>query len=326
MSVRPPEIVYGVFKGMGDLLWAVPVIRSELAQGQAVHLVLFPSKPLIEFCSLIDFGPDASRLSLHALPKGALEGWRFIRQLSRLSPNIVWISPHAPHADSSWKIPFALWTFKKFFCPDARMVGASTEKLAWIFDASIPIDRKLALRMREWTMYRMFRNGLVPLEAPQPRFDDEIMAASRQPPRFDLVIHPGATAKNRFWPLSKYPELIARLPRNWKIAVLGLAEDVLPLKQMIPQERSIDFITGSLRLSLMTLASARLLLVMDSGNVHFAEVLGRPAVALFGKEDPATIVAPGIVDPVYERSVECQPCGRALCTRSEVFCLTNLSP
>ena len=118
--------------------------------------------------------------------------------------------------------------------------------------------------------------------------------------------------------------MVRALPAVWRIAVLGLPEDVAKLKATLPVDRDINFLTGTLKESLQTLASARLLLVMDSGNMHFAEVLGVPAVAIFGKEDPRAILAPGVVDAVYQPSVPCQPCGRAVCSQKEIFCLTNI--
>ena len=325
MADRPTQIVFGVFKGMGDLLWAVPVITDELARGHEVHLLLFPSPALREFCSLVDFGTASSRLFIHPLPRTMRDALALIWRLRRVSPAMVWISPHAPSAASSWRIPLALWTLKHALWPGAQIVGASSEKLSRLFKLALPVDRKLPLKLREWSMYSMFREGSVAVAPPAPRFNSELMERAHQPPRFDLVIHPGATAENRIWPHSKYPELISRLPPAWRIAVLGLPGDVEPLRELLPPDRSIEFITGSLRESLLTIASARLLLVMDSGNLHFAEVLGRPAVAIFGKEDPGTIVPQGVVEAVYEKSVPCQPCGLAVCTQAKPFCLHNLS-
>jgi ADP-heptose:LPS heptosyltransferase len=158
------------------------------------------------------------------------------------------------------------------------------------------------------------------------QFLREISDRRKFPAAYDLVIHPGAMAKNRFWPATKYPALVEALPSDWKIGVLGLPEDVAALKPLLPVARGIDYRVGTLKESLQTLASARLLLVMDSGNVHFAEVLGVPAVAIFGKEDPRSILAAGTVDPVYVKSAACQPCGLAVCSQKEIFCLTNIDP
>ncbi|SEG33090.1 heptosyltransferase-2 [Bryocella elongata] len=325
-EVRPPQIVYGVFKGMGDLLWAVPVITAELDRGYQVHLILFSSPALVEFCTLVDFGLNRSLLVIHTLPRTAREALVFLTMCSGVSPKMVWVSPHAPALAASWKIPLVLWTLKTLFWGSARVVGATTEPMARLFDRALPVDRSLPLKQREWSMYALLRGDAVAADVPLPRFAPEIMQEASEPSRFDLIIHPGAMALNRTWPHNKYPEVIALLPEEWTIGVLGLPQDIEPLRGMLPADRSIVFLTGSLRQALLTLAGARILLVMDSGNVHFAEVLGRPAVAVFGKEDPSTIIPRGLVEPVYEKSVPCQPCGLAVCTQTEPFCMTNLAP
>jgi len=321
------QCVFGVFKGMGDLLWASPVIRAELDRGLTVHLLVFQNASLISFCSLVDFGTHTDHLCIHAVPQRFKGLFSFIAEIRVLSPEYIWISPHAPAAASSWRLSLLLHLIRSLFWRNARLIGASSERLSNLFDERLDVDRTLPLSHREWIAYRQFRGGnSVPAEPPRPSFIAGFSETRSRVPLYDLVIHPGANALNRVWPHDKYPALLAALPPHWKIAFLGLPSDIAAVQAALPSGTSerYSFLTGTLSESLQVLAAARLLLAMDSGMMHFAEVLGVPAVAVFGKQEPATIIGTGWVDPAYKRSVPCQPCGRATCNRPAVYCLTNL--
>src|SRR5215475_2803346 len=90
----PKTIVYGAFKGMGDLLCAAPVIASELAKGHAIKLLLFPGTALLEFVELLDFGVNRHNLSSFELPVSGSVKKRlsFLRQMASFRADAVWIS------------------------------------------------------------------------------------------------------------------------------------------------------------------------------------------------------------------------------------------
>lgn len=329
MTGSQSSTVIGVFKGMGDLLCAAPVIQAELERKRTVHVLLFPGSALAEFGTLIDFSPHQNDLRIHAMPTSlSMRRWRrFLGEMRNIQPELVWISPCAPAADSSWKIPLMLRMIQVLFWKCARLVGAESERLSWLFHQRLPVDRFLPLQMREWSAYRLLRGHDLPERPKKPRFLPEITAIRRAQPRFDLVIHPGANAQNRKWPIEKYSPLVSELPADWHIAFLGLPSDLEEVKRTMPPDRPISYVSGTIRDALETLASASLLLVMDSGNMHFAQVLGVPALAVFGYTDPARVIDPsGCVDTIYEQRFPCQPCMRAKCSQPEVYCLTSVEP
>src|SRR6267154_2177565 len=90
-------IVYGAFKGMGDLLCASPVIAGELAKGHVVKLLLFPGSALSTFVELIEFGANRHNLSSFQLPVsgGLTKLLSFVRQMLSFRADLIWISPHA---------------------------------------------------------------------------------------------------------------------------------------------------------------------------------------------------------------------------------------
>ena len=330
---RPEEILYGAFKGMGDLLCASPVILAELNVGSKVRLLLFPNPGLIEFVRLIEFGQNQKNLTIHFLPVGGAAGWlrrfvAFLRDMRRLSPTRIWISPHASPQSSSWKIPALLWLVRRFYWPKAKLAGADSERMSRLFDIRVQADRSLPRIEREWTAYLAQRSNSR-LNGPPPpvHFIPAIANGLRISPEYDLLVHPGANARNRSWPATHYAAVIERMPPEWRIAVLGLPGDVEELRRVMPHNRNIHYLTGTLEQSIATLTRARVLLTMDSGNVHFAHFLGLPAVALFGNTDPKTVISRDTsVLPIYQQRFPCQPCERVDCSQPEVYCMNSIDP
>jgi heptosyltransferase II len=330
---RSEEILYGAFKGMGDLLCASPVIIAELNAGSKVRLLLFPNPSLVEFVKLIEFGQNRKNLTIHFLPVGAAAGWlrrfaAFFRDMRSLSPTRIWISPHAPAPASSWKIPALLWLVRRFYWPNARLAGVDSERMSRFFDIRIQVDRSLPLIDREWTAYLAQRSDSR-LNGPPPpvQFIPAIANGLRISPEYDLLVHPGANARNRSWPAAHYAAVIERMPPGCRIAVLGLPGDVEELRRVLPHNRDIHYLMGTLEQSIATLTRGRVLLTMDSGNAHFAHFLGLPAVTLFGKADPRTIISKDTsVLPVYQQRFPCQPCERVDCSQPEVYCMNSIDP
>jgi heptosyltransferase II len=326
-TARRRVVVYGAFKGMGDLVSAAPVIRSELDAGAEVHLLIFPQ--IGSFVGLLDFGPNQGNLRTHFLPvSGKIAAVRtFFRQMSGLSPDVIWCSPHAPRAASSWKIPLLLWLVKKRSWPQARFGGAASERLSWLFDVPVAVDRALPFKLREWTAFALFRGDSPLTTPPRITFKQSIQQLRRAPPAYDLLIHPGAGADNRRWPAQHHAEMLRLLPPGLRIAVLGLPSDIAAMKQVMPADRNIEYLTGSLEEAIASIARTRVAFTMDSGTTFFADVLGIPTVALFGASDPAHVIGlGGPVVPIYELKWPCQPCGSTQCSQKAVYCMNAIEP
>lgn len=326
------KIVYGAFKGMGDLLSAAPVIAAQLDRGHKVWLLCFPGKGLGQFADLIDFGPGRENLTVWLLPVSSkVRDFRsFLAEASRFQPDLVWISPHASQTASSWRIPLLLWVTRQLCWGGARIAGTITERLSFLFDVAVPVDRELPLMERERTAFAAAERSGSERVLDRPSkiaFIDRVSRPTAEPASYDVLIHPGANAQNRTWPTRCYAEVVTMIPRAYRIAVLGLPEDVASLKRELPADLGIIYLTGNLEQALRYIARARVVLTMDSGNVHFANVLNVPTVALFGKADPATIVAAGgSVVPIYQRRYPCQPCQRATCNQPELYCMNSIKP
>lgn len=323
---NPRMVVLGTFKGMGDFLSAAPIAVAELNAGMSVVILAFPA--IRELIGLMDFGENSHNLRVISLPsKRSLAGiLDFFRQLSALSPGIVWVSPHAPAAARSWRVPLFLWTAKSLFWRHALLAGAESERLSGLFDVRFPVDRKMPLAIREWTAYAMMRWGQG--GAPTPiRFRASLDQHRAAKPVVDILIHPGANAANRRWDVEHFAELIGLLPNTYRIGVVGVPKDIEAIKSSVGPDRNIQYFVGSLEDAIASIARTRVLLSMDSGTTFFARALDIPNVALFGPVDPANVhEAREHFMPVYERKWSCQPCGDARCRYETNYCMKSLQP
>ncbi|HZW91425.1 MAG TPA: glycosyltransferase family 9 protein [Candidatus Eremiobacteraceae bacterium] len=325
---KQKTIVYGAFKAMGDLLNAAPVIASQLNAGHRVKLLLFPNPALEEFSHLIDFGSNHENLEVVHLPvSGHFSDFqKFFSRMRRIQPDLVWISPHAPGPSSSWKIPLLLWFTKKLFWRETTtLAGAESERLSVLFDVQVRVDRNLPMMEREWVAFSMLGNGRA-TAFHAVTFVEAIGKCREEQPKYDLLIHPGANAPNRTWPYDRFGAVVCMIPEKYRVAVLGLPQELELMRTALPPDRGIQFLTGTLQEAISAIARARVVLAMDSGAAHFAQVLHVPTVALFGKSDPQTIISrEGSVMPIYERKFPCQPCGRAVCSQPEVYCMNTIT-
>lgn len=320
-------IVYGAFKGMGDLLCAAPTIAWELNQGSRVVLLVFPQLPR-EFLELVDFGPNRDSLHITTLPTPArfANMKRFFTEMSLLDPAFIWISPHCPAPAASWRIPLLLTAVRRLYWPRAILGGADSEPLSRLFDVRLHVDRSLPFSEREWAGYSRLRNSM---DNPPPpaALREPIMRRRSQPPMYDLLICPGAGAQNRRWPMDRFSKLLALIPGHYRIAVSALPGDLAQMKRVLPADREIYWCSGSLEQAFLAIGSSRVVLTMDSGPMFFSRTLGVPTVSLFGASDPANVIGyESSVVPLYNRSCPCQPCGSSRCRQKSVICMEAIEP
>jgi heptosyltransferase II len=64
----------------------------------------------------------------------------------------------------------------------------------------------------------------------------------------------------------------------------------------------------------------------DSGAMHLAAALGKPAVGIFGSTDPARTGPIGEKAAVIYHSVSCSPCLKRTCRFGHYQCLQGIQP
>ena len=141
--------------------------------------------------------------------------------------------------------------------------------------------------------------------------------SSRDPTQKTVVLVPGG-ARNvlrddavRRWPLENYRRLSEHLINaGFKVVILGDGND----RYVVPHFSGTSVIDRvgqlTLRETLQTIRDADLLITHDTGPLHFARLVGTPAVGLFGPTDPRHVVgsAKGILPLWGGETLPCRPC------------------
>ncbi len=322
------EVIFGAFKGIGDIFNAAPTIAAELGRGSNVVVLIFPNREIRDFVELLDFRACGGNLVIEELPLrgGPNKLSEFFGAMRRLDPDLVWISPHAPRIAASWKIPLLLWLIRRLHWRRAKLAGAQSEKFSWLFDVRVPVDRKLPYQLREWVAYSM-ASGFIPVGPIRPVPFVPELRRRIEPPLYDVLIHPGASTENKKWPIVYYVELIKQLPLECRIAVLGMPDDVTAIKSAMQSNTRVTFLSGTPRDAIVAIGRARLTITMDSSARHFAGLLGVPTITLFGASDFRLIESSGAkVWPLIATGLACQPCEKARCRYSTIYCMRMIEP
>ena len=149
-----------------------------------------------------------------------------------------------------------------------------------------------------------------------------------------IMLLPGARWLNKRWPAVFFAQTVRRLAEaspNSHFAILGVAGDT-PLAESICREnpeRCLD-LTGqtSLREMIEWLRQADLVISNDTGPLHAAAALKRPALAIYGPSDPLYTgphnQAAGVLQAKH---LPCVPCMKQTCAYHEpLACLHAITP
>lgn len=315
-------VIFAGFKGMGDLINAVPAIAETAKRENDVLVLIYPG--LFHLAALLDFGEARQRVQFSSLPT-IRTLYQFAINMGKYSPTAIWISPHSPAAAASRKMLPLFWLLRKSVWHRSTLLAAESEPLSWLADRRISIDRSLPYVEREWLGVAAALNWQGPFQISHPKFIDEISHPDIK--LYDLIIHPGASTKNKQWPPAACAALAKRMQDNFRVAILGLPSEIEAVQAFLPPSNNLTLISGSLRTAIQAISHSRLALTMDSSSLHFARILGIPAVVIFGPSDPKSIRAgTDQVVPISAADLSCKPCQKKECRFSRIHCMEDVSP
>lgn len=165
----------------------------------------------------------------------------------------------------------------------------------------------------------------------------QVAAAIRQkwsiePGRW-IGLQPGARWDNKRWPVEHFVDVVGHLVKSCpaaRFAILGGPADQAlgaSIAQVAPT-RCVD-LTGRTTLPEMIewVRQCELMVTNDTGPMHVAAALGKPAVALFGPTEPRRTGPYGQLDGVLRHSLPCAPCMKASCSYEKPLeCLRAIAP
>ncbi len=142
-----------------------------------------------------------------------------------------------------------------------------------------------------------------------------------------IVLAPSASYELKRWPLEYWHQLISNMPDRQFVVLAGQADT---FTSELNQYANVVNLTGQSNLtqSAAIIEKANLLISNDTGLLHFAEQLGRPAIAFMG---PAPFGFPSRPSTlILERNLKCRPCskhGQGPCINPNFHeCLRAITP
>ncbi len=144
------------------------------------------------------------------------------------------------------------------------------------------------------------------------------------------VVHPGASAPSRRYPLERFARVIRMLAGRycWKVVLTG-SEAEVPLLERLRAEAAQNTISVGGELTLAELAAllerAPLLISNNTGPVHVAAAVGTPVVDLYALTNPQHTPW-GVPNRVLNQAVSCAPCYRSVCPEQHHLCLEGVAP
>lgn len=144
-----------------------------------------------------------------------------------------------------------------------------------------------------------------------------------------IVIHPGATAASRRYPIELFAEVACRLTQlGYAVVVTGSADEQ-PLAETIAArcEGTAISLCGQLSLGELgaLLQTAPLLISNNTGPVHLAAAVGAPVVDLYALTNPQHTPW-RVPHRVLSHEVPCRDCFKSVCPEGHHDCLRRVPP
>ena len=150
-------------------------------------------------------------------------------------------------------------------------------------------------------------------------------------------IAPFAKHKLKIWPTEYIQSLIQKLSANKKVRVLlfgGGKKEVELLEQLAFQNKNCLVIKLPLTLELVLIQKLRVMVSMDSANMHIAALSGIPVISIWGATHPGIGFGPW-QQPISNaiqidvNELTCRPCtiyGKGDCRRKDFACMKRIIP
>lgn len=150
-----------------------------------------------------------------------------------------------------------------------------------------------------------------------------------------IGVAPFAAHRGKIYPLDKMEQVVAEVSKQMHVYLFGAgAEERVLMEQWEQKYDNVESVVGRLAdmgEELRLMSRLRLVLSMDSGNMHLASLAGVPVVSIWGATHPlAGFLGWGqSMDNVIQEDLPCRPCsiyGSKPCEYGDYRCLTRISP
>jgi len=155
------------------------------------------------------------------------------------------------------------------------------------------------------------------------------------PSKKNIGIAPFAKHKAKMYPLEKMEEVIKTLSTHSDVIIylFGSQNEAEILEKWQTTYNNVVSIAGKLDLAqeLFLISRLRVMLSMDSANMHLASLVGVPTVSVWGATHPylGFYGFRQSIDDAVQIDLDCRPCsvfGNTSCQRGDYVCLNDIDP
>lgn len=317
-----PHLLIFRFSALGDILMSVPVIDA-LARQYPDLQVTVVSRPYV--------GPVMRMLPQNVSFVGVnLKNYKGLPGIRRLYKELKTLQPSAIADFHNVLRTICLRNFFRLDgIPTAYLDKNRRQRKNFI---------KAVVKTQQRTSFEGYQQVLAELGFPvqidwhQPfsLFGNEAIAKENA-----IGVAPFAAHQGKVYPLDKLEQVVAELSKHLHVYLFGAgAEEKALMEQWEQKYPNVESVVGRLAdmgEELRLMSRLRLVLAMDSGNMHLASLAGVPVVSVWGATHPlGGFLAWGqSMDNVIQEDLPCRPCsiyGNKPCRYGDYRCLTGISP
>lgn len=309
------------FSALGDILMSVPVVDALARQYPEVKFV-FVSRPFVE--SIMSLLPD--NVSFVGVD---LKQYQGIKGLNRLFRKLMELNPtHIADLHDVIRTQFLRVRFAMKGLPVSYIHKDRRQRRKFI-----RADKKTQQR----TSFERYQDVFADLGFP-------VKMDFRQP--FSLLpsavvkenaigIAPFAAHQGKIYPLEMMEKVVSILAKKTHVYLFGAGEDErLLMEQWAEKYPNVESVVGKLSNmaeELRLMSRLKLVLTMDSGNMHLASLAGIPVVSIWGATHPmgGFLGWSQSMDSVLQKEFSCRPCsiyGNKSCRFGDWRCLRSITP
>ncbi len=148
------------------------------------------------------------------------------------------------------------------------------------------------------------------------------------PGRRWCVLHPGATAPSRRYPIASYAQVVELLVADgFQVVITGSDSESDLAQQLICDRRRVHALTGKLTVEQLAglIGLAPLCITNNTGPAHIAAALGTPVIDLYALTNPQHTPW-RVASRVLNVDVPCRHCLKSICPEGHHHCLSLVQP
>lgn len=319
------------FSAMGDVAMTIPVMKEVLDANPELTIVFVTNKnwgPLCEGIPRLVFVPA----DLKGAHKGVPGLYRLFSSLRKTYPEISGVADlHQVLRSRIVRMFFRL----RLWIPVAVIdKGREGKKLLTRKEGKVlqPLTTTIERYRQVFRELGLEPGGPGSGVLPKRPFAEKTTI----PQQIQIGIAPFATYKEKTYPIEKMEEVIRQVSAREDVQVLlfgGGAREVAQLNMLAARFSNVRVMAGnySLKEELSIISGLKLMVSMDSANMHLASLFGVPVVSVWGATHPyAGFMGYGQKEE-YAAQIDlyCRPCsvfGNKPCYRGDHACMEQLSP